>query len=269
MPVTRVGSHRRRGRAFGNRAAIRWYELRKTTGNWAIQNQGTFGPSDGLYRSMGSAAMDKDGNLAVGYSIENGTAPNYPSIRTRADSSATRRTGSAKARRCARRDGLPDRQLECWGDYSMMTTHPVDDCTFWYHPVPADDGPNPVKTRIGSFKFPTCGWATASATSAASASPPPPPPPRLRLASACTASASPPPPPRLCLASPAPPLTPLPLRHRPRPAAACHACSRWVVSGEAEDPARHSVWAASGSDRSRRFSVAGTRAQACDDVASR
>ena len=48
--------------------------------NWGIQNQGTFGPSDGLYRWMGSAAMDKDGNLAVGYSIGNGTAPNYPSI---------------------------------------------------------------------------------------------------------------------------------------------------------------------------------------------
>ena len=40
----------------GNRAGIRWYELRKTTGNWGIQNQGTFGPSrrplplDGLGR---------------------------------------------------------------------------------------------------------------------------------------------------------------------------------------------------------------------------
>src|SRR6266516_5667506 len=64
----------------GNRAGMRWYELRKTTGNWAIQNQGTFGPADGLYRWMGAAAMDHDGNLAVGYSIGNGTAPNYPSI---------------------------------------------------------------------------------------------------------------------------------------------------------------------------------------------
>jgi hypothetical protein len=34
----------------GNRAGTRWYELRKFTGgNWGIQNQGTFGPADGLY----------------------------------------------------------------------------------------------------------------------------------------------------------------------------------------------------------------------------
>ena len=45
----------------GNRAGIRWYELRKTSGSWGIQNQGTFGPSDGLYRWMGAAAMDRDG----------------------------------------------------------------------------------------------------------------------------------------------------------------------------------------------------------------
>ena len=30
---------------------------------------------------MGSAAMDHDGNIAVGFSTSNGTAPNYPSIR--------------------------------------------------------------------------------------------------------------------------------------------------------------------------------------------
>ena len=65
----------------GNRAGTRWYELRKFTGgNWGIQNQGTFGPADGLYRWMGAGAMDKSGDLAIGYSIGNGTAPNYPSI---------------------------------------------------------------------------------------------------------------------------------------------------------------------------------------------
>jgi hypothetical protein len=63
----------------GNRAGIRWYELRKTGATWAIHNQGTFGPSDGLYRWMGAAAMDHDGNLAIGYSIGSGT-DTFPSI---------------------------------------------------------------------------------------------------------------------------------------------------------------------------------------------
>src|SRR5512132_2236523 len=62
----------------GNRAGVRWYELRKFNGgNWGIQNQGTFGPADGMYRWMGAGAMDKSGDLAIGYSIGNGTAPNY------------------------------------------------------------------------------------------------------------------------------------------------------------------------------------------------
>jgi hypothetical protein len=61
-------------------AGIRWYELNKTTGNWSIAQQGTYAPADGLHRWMGSTAMDNDGNLAIGFSTRNGTAPNYPSI---------------------------------------------------------------------------------------------------------------------------------------------------------------------------------------------
>ena len=68
-------------------------------GNWAVQNQGTFGPADGLYRWMGSAAMDHDGNLAVGYSIGNGRHRTIRASGMRAGSRATRRTRSARARR--------------------------------------------------------------------------------------------------------------------------------------------------------------------------
>jgi len=157
----------------GNRAGMRWYELRKTSGAWGVQNQGTFGPADGLYRWMGSAAMDGDGNLAVGYSIGNGTAPNYPSIAyagrlagdppnelSQGESMMFSGTGS--------QTGTASR----WGDYSMMTTDPVDDCTFWYTTEYLQTtGPNPWRTRIGSFKFPSCGQTPP---------PPPPPPPPTR-----------------------------------------------------------------------------------------
>ena len=93
----------------------------------------TFAPADGLYRWMGASAMDRDGNLAVGYSIGNGTAPNYPGVayagRLATDppnelsqGEAMLHAGSGSQTGTARR----------WGDYSMMTTDPVDDCTFWY-----------------------------------------------------------------------------------------------------------------------------------------
>ena len=58
-----------------DRAGIRWYELMKTTGNWSISQQSTYAPGDGLHRWMGSAAMDQQGNMAMGFSIGNGTAP--------------------------------------------------------------------------------------------------------------------------------------------------------------------------------------------------
>ena len=44
-----------------------------------------------------------------------------------------------------------------WGDYSMMGTDPTDDCTFWYtQEYVQTTGSNTWKTRIGSFKFPSC-----------------------------------------------------------------------------------------------------------------
>ena len=44
-----------------------------------------------------------------------------------------------------------------WGDYSAMSVDPNDDCTFWYtQEYYLANGSN-WQTRIGSFKFPSCG----------------------------------------------------------------------------------------------------------------
>ena len=64
-----------------DRAGIRWYDLKKTSGNWGINQQSTYAPADGLHRWMGSAAMDTDGNMAIGFTTSNGTAPNYPTVK--------------------------------------------------------------------------------------------------------------------------------------------------------------------------------------------
>ena len=141
----------------GNRAGMRWYELRKFTGgNWGIQNQGTFGPADGLYRWMGAGAMDRSGDLAIGYSIGNGTAPNYPSIayagRLVTDPPNELSQGEAVLHMGT---GSQTGTAFRWGDYSMMTTDPVDDCTFWYTTgVPADDGAEPVADAHRELQVP-------------------------------------------------------------------------------------------------------------------
>src|SRR5438093_1923358 len=52
-----------------------------------------------------------------------------------------------------------------WGDYSMMTIDPTDDCTFWYTGEYVRQGGNfNWNTRIGSFKFPSCSQTTPTPT---------------------------------------------------------------------------------------------------------
>ena len=52
----------------GNRAGMRWYELRDADdGNWTIYQQGTYAPTDGNSRWLGNLAMDRIGNIAMAY----------------------------------------------------------------------------------------------------------------------------------------------------------------------------------------------------------
>src|SRR5437660_12042488 len=45
-----------------------------------------------------------------------------------------------------------------WGDYSGMSVDPADDCTFWYtNEYLTTNGSFNWKTRVGSFKFTSCG----------------------------------------------------------------------------------------------------------------
>src|SRR5258708_6559595 len=58
-----------------------------------------------------------------------------------------------------------------WGDYSAMRIDPSDDCTFWYtQEYQATTQSAGWSTRIGSFKFPSCGQAVTSTTTAVTAS---------------------------------------------------------------------------------------------------
>jgi uncharacterized repeat protein (TIGR01451 family) len=145
-----------------NHAGIRWYEVRDPGGVPTIYQQGTFAP-DANHRWMGSMAMDGAGDIAVGYSVSSSTLS--PSIRyagrlpgdplgvlTQGESELIAGTGSQT------------HSASRWGDYSMLAVDPTDDCTFWYtqeyYAVTSSMG---WKTRIGSFKFPTCTPVAASA----------------------------------------------------------------------------------------------------------
>lgn len=148
--------------ADGNdHAGIQWFELRRPPGGaWTIFQQGTHSPdagnpglADDPHRWMGSIAMDRLGDLALGYSISSSTV--FPSIaytgrqvgdplgqmtqpETTLVSGSSSQTGSSR-----------------WGDYSAMTVDPVDDCRFWY--TSEFIGPGGAwLTRIGAFRFSAC-----------------------------------------------------------------------------------------------------------------
>jgi hypothetical protein len=139
----------------------RWYEIQRVNGVYSIRQQGTIDPGDGIHRWMGSIAQDKRGNMAVGYSVVNGTDV-YPGIRytgrLSSDPLGTMPQGEGVV---INGTGVQLTTNSRWGDYTDMTVDPTDDCTFWYvnEYYTAEGQATSVagwQTRIASFKFPNC-----------------------------------------------------------------------------------------------------------------
>ena len=143
-------------------AGVRWYEIRRSaTGSYSIYQQGTYAPGDGVHRWMGSAAMDKKGNLAIGYSVVNGTTV-FPGIRytgrLKNDPLGQMTLGEGTI---INGSGVQRTTNSRWGDYTSLNVDPVDDCTFWYaneYYTAAGQASSTAgwQTRIASFKLPGC-----------------------------------------------------------------------------------------------------------------
>ncbi|OFV92099.1 MAG: hypothetical protein A3H95_05125 [Acidobacteria bacterium RIFCSPLOWO2_02_FULL_64_15] len=153
----------------GHRAAVRYYEFRRTgsAGSFTAAEQATFAP-DTDNRWMGSAAIDVQGNIAIGYSIS--SLLTFPSIRYAGRLATDPANGLYQGEsELTTGSGV---QLDTggrWGDYSSLSIDPTDGCTFWYtteYYTAASQGLNPVGwlTHIGSFKFPGCPTSTAAGT---------------------------------------------------------------------------------------------------------
>jgi hypothetical protein len=136
---------------------VRWYELRRTptnSGSFSVFQQGTFSP-DSTFRWMGSIAMDKTGDIAVGYSASSSSV--FPSLRY-SGRVPTDPAGTLEAENSLKAGAgsqLPN--LNRWGDYSAISVDPSDDCTFFYtNEYLKASGTFNWSTWIGSFKFPGC-----------------------------------------------------------------------------------------------------------------
>jgi hypothetical protein len=158
--------------AGGGVARVRWYELPVTGGTIsAVRQQSTFAP-DSSNRFMPSLAVDKTGNMAIGYSVSSSTM--HPALRysgrlkgdpantlTQAEQTIVQGNGFQC---CKFSDGSTNTR---WGDYSSMTIDP-DGCTFWYTGEYYDATPTTLagdnwQTRIGHFQLPGCTSTTPAA----------------------------------------------------------------------------------------------------------
>ena len=157
-----------------DQSGIRWFELRKAGGAWFVYQEGTFAPQNPAvipewqHRWIGSIAMDKQGNIALGYNVSSNTNV-FPSLRY-----TGRLAGDPLGLLPQGEDTIVNGAASIgsnrWGDYSSMNVDPVDDCTFWYTGDYVAAG-GLRQTRIASFRFPSCSATDLSISKTATPNP--------------------------------------------------------------------------------------------------
>jgi hypothetical protein len=138
-----------------------------------IIDQGTYAPGTD-YRWMAAINQDKSGNIGLAYNATGygTTATGATTTNTQIRHSARARTDAPGVLRDENAGGfvgdctptttgaqtIAATATERWGDYSMTSVDPSDDCTFWhageYYAVTSASNWN---TRICSFKLAECG----------------------------------------------------------------------------------------------------------------
>ena len=137
----------------GGGGGVRWYELRVEGTSVRLHQQGTYRAGE-KYRWMASPAMDRFGNIGIGYSF--GSAADFPGQRF-AGRRPSDRPGRLNLREAvlAQGEGAQESTLR-WEDYTQTAVDPSDDCTIWYVGDYLKAGATAFSTRIGAFRMPDC-----------------------------------------------------------------------------------------------------------------
>ena len=132
---------------------VRWYEFRVDTNRKvSLYQQGTYAP-DGFYRWMASPAIDRFGNIGIGYSF--GGTPNFAGQRFAARQ-AKDPLGQLTLRETVLAKGEAAQRAMRWEDYTQTAVDPSDDCTIWYVGDYLKKGETNYSSRIGAFRLPGC-----------------------------------------------------------------------------------------------------------------
>jgi len=161
------------GGANTNNATVRWYQADVTGGTVAanIVQGASFDPeaANTFFRYMPALAVDRAGDMAVGYTKSNATT--NPQIKYAGRLSGDPLNALAQSEQTLI-DGTGSQFGNCgstctrWGDYSGMALDP-NGCAFWMTGEYYATTDLNFQTRIGSFSYPSCstvGNGTLSGT---------------------------------------------------------------------------------------------------------
>lgn len=140
-------------------SAVRYYQTTVTGGTVAATTtQAATHAPDTTNRYMPSVAVDRAGNMALGYSAS--TAALFPAIRY-AGRLSTDPVNTLPLTESSLIEGTGSQNTSTrWGDYSAMTLDP-NGCTFWYANEYFITTGNNWQTRIGKFNFSPCTPVTS------------------------------------------------------------------------------------------------------------
>ena len=119
----------------------------------AIHQQGTYAP-DRFYRWLASPAMDRAGNIGIGYSF--GGTPHFAGQRF-AGRRASDPPGALTLQETVLVEGEGSQDAVRWEDYSQTAVDPSDDCTIWYVGDYLRKGVETYSSKIGGFRMAGCG----------------------------------------------------------------------------------------------------------------
>jgi hypothetical protein len=147
-----VGVHSVNTTAGGG--GVRWYEFRlDRKRNLSVHQQGTYAP-DGLFRWMASPAIDRFGNIGIGYSF--GGPAEFVGQRF-AGRLASDPPGLLTLHEAVLVEGEDIQTGMRWQDYTQTAIDPSDDCTIWYVGDYIKKGASSYSSRIGAFRLTGCG----------------------------------------------------------------------------------------------------------------
>jgi len=149
-----VACHSIRPSKGSAQSAARWYEIRNPNSSPTVFQQGS-AQHTSISAWMGSIAMDKVGDIAMGVSGSSSAQKPLIAYVGRVPGDPAGAMESPKI--VVSGGGVQTNSFNRWGDYSSMAIDPSDDCTFWYtQEYYKSTGSFNFSTHMNSFKFTTC-----------------------------------------------------------------------------------------------------------------